>query len=157
MRQSLKTGLSFGLTSGIITTLGLMVGLESGTSSKIAVMGGVLFIAIADAMSDALGIHISEESSNNLSQKEIWESTAATFVTKFFTALMFLIPILLLPLSIAVIVSVSWGIFLIGIFSYFIAKQQEEKPAGVIFEHLLITIIVVTITHYLGNWVATLS
>ena len=31
MRESVKTGISFGLTSGVITTLGLMVGLHSGT------------------------------------------------------------------------------------------------------------------------------
>ena len=31
MKESLKTGISFGLTSGVITTLGLMVGLHSGT------------------------------------------------------------------------------------------------------------------------------
>ena len=47
MRLSLKIGFSFGLTSGVITTLGLMVGLHSGTNSKLAVMGGILTIAIA--------------------------------------------------------------------------------------------------------------
>ena len=35
-------GLSFGLTSGVITTLGLMVGLRSGTGSRIAVIGGIV-------------------------------------------------------------------------------------------------------------------
>jgi len=59
MRHSLRTGLSFGLTSGIITTLGLIVGLHSGTHSKIVVISGVLIIAIADSFSDAFGIHIS--------------------------------------------------------------------------------------------------
>jgi len=54
--------MSFGLTSGIITTLGLIVGLHSGTHSKLAVIGGILTIAMADALSDALGIHVSEES-----------------------------------------------------------------------------------------------
>jgi len=49
MKHQLKTGVSFGLTSGIITTLGLMVGLHSGTQSRIAVVGGILTIAIADA------------------------------------------------------------------------------------------------------------
>ncbi|MBW2265656.1 MAG: hypothetical protein JRF28_05735, partial [Deltaproteobacteria bacterium] len=56
MKHALKTGLSFGLTSGTITTLGLMVGLHSGTHSKLVVLGGILTIAIADAFSDALGI-----------------------------------------------------------------------------------------------------
>ena len=79
--HSLSIGLHFGLTSGIITTLGLMVGLSSGTNSKLAVIGGILTIAIADSFSDALGIHISEESENIHSSKEIWISTFSTFIS----------------------------------------------------------------------------
>ncbi len=59
LKHSLKIGFSFGLASGIITTLGLIVGLHSGTHSKKVVIGGILTIAIADAFSDALGIHLS--------------------------------------------------------------------------------------------------
>ena len=62
MRHSLQVGFSLGLTSGIITILGLIVGLNSGTHSQLAVIGGILTIAIADSLSDAMGIHISEES-----------------------------------------------------------------------------------------------
>lgn len=40
MKHSLKVGFSFGVTSGIITTLGLMVGLHSGTHSKVVIIGG---------------------------------------------------------------------------------------------------------------------
>ena len=83
MRLSIRKGFSFGLTSGIITTLGLIVGLHSGTHSNIVIIGGILVIAIADAMSDALGVHVSEESENKHSTKEIWESTVSTFLSKF--------------------------------------------------------------------------
>jgi len=86
MRTSLKIGFSFGLTSGVITTLGLMVGLHAGTHSMPAVLGGILTIAVADAMSDALGIHVAEESKNNGKAGEIWESTLATFAAKFVIA-----------------------------------------------------------------------
>ncbi|MBW1641510.1 MAG: VIT1/CCC1 transporter family protein, partial [Deltaproteobacteria bacterium] len=72
MKRSLRKGISFGLTSGTITTLGLMVGLHSGTHSRMVVIGGILTIAVADAFSDALGIHISAESENECSPKEIW-------------------------------------------------------------------------------------
>ena len=99
MKTSFKTGLSFGLTSGVITTLGLMVGLHSGTHSRNVVIGGILTIAIADAMSDALGMHIAEESKNNGIPSEIWESTLATFVAKFLIATIFVVPVLLLPWS----------------------------------------------------------
>ena len=84
MKSSIRKGFSFGLTSGIITTLGLIVGLNSGTHSTILVIGGICIIAIADGMSDALGIHVSEESENIHSTKEIWESTISTFISKFF-------------------------------------------------------------------------
>lgn len=109
MKHSVKTGFSFGLTSGIITTLGLMVGLHSGTHSQLAIIGGILTIAIADAFSDALGIHISEESRNAHRPTEIWEATLATFATKFIVALSFVVPVLLLPLTTAIVVSILWG------------------------------------------------
>ncbi|MBW1983250.1 MAG: hypothetical protein JRI53_00900, partial [Deltaproteobacteria bacterium] len=51
IKRSLRKGISFGLTSGTITTLGLMVGLHSGTHSRMVVIGGILTIAVADAFS----------------------------------------------------------------------------------------------------------
>ncbi len=157
MRSSIKKGFSFGLTSGIITTLGLIVGLHSGTSSSIVVIGGILVIAIADAMSDVLGIHISEEFGNKHSTKEIWESTISTFLSKFIIALIFLIPVIFLQLSTAIIVCIIWGLSLITILSYYMAKQQKTKPHRVILEHLMIAIVVITITHYVGDWMATFN
>ena len=66
MKRAVTTGVSFGLTSGTITTLGLIVGLHAGTHSRLAVIGGILTIAVADALSDALGMHIAEESRADL-------------------------------------------------------------------------------------------
>lgn len=156
-KQSIKTGFSFGLTSGIITTLGLIVGLHSGTHSKEAVIAGVLTIAIADALSDALGIHISEETRVNHKDSEIWESTAATFLTKLIIALSFLIPLLALPLSIAIIISIIWGLFLIIAFNFYLAKSHKEKPLKIILEHLIIIITVIIISHFVGDWVAMIK
>ena len=143
MRPSLKTGFSFGLTSGIITTLGLIVGLHSGTHSELAVIGGILTIAIADAFSDALGIHVSEESENKHTTREIWEATVSTFLSKFVFALTFVVPMVLLPLPAAVMVSVVWGLSLLGTFSFYMAKEQKIKPGKVITEHVLIALIVI--------------
>ena len=155
MRHSLRIGFSFGLTSGIITTLGLMVGLHSGTHSRLVVIGGVLTIAIADAFSDALGIHMSEESENKHTTKEIWESTICTFAAKFLFAATFVIPILLFELSVAIIVSIAWGLSLLAVFSLYLAKSQGEKPWKVISEHLLIALVVIITTHYLGHWIGS--
>ena len=155
MRHSLKVGFSFGLASGIITTLGLMVGLNSSTHSKSIVIGGILVIAIADALSDAMGIHMSEESENKHTPKEIWESTLATFLSKFVFALTFIVPILLFQLSTAIIVSIIWGLSLLSIFSFYIAREQKTNPLKVVIEHLIIALIVIIITHYVGVWVSS--
>lgn len=155
MKDSLRTGISFGLTSAVITTLGLMVGLHSGTGSKMVVIGGVVTIAIADAFSDALGIHISEESKNIHTVRQIWGATIATFMAKFIFALTFVVPILLLSLSSAIVVSLLWGLSVLTVLSYMMAKTQGERPWKVAGEHVLIAIVVITITHWVGDWVAT--
>ncbi len=149
MKESFKTGLSFGVTSGIITTLGLIVGLHSGTHSKLAVIGGILTIAVADA----LGIHISQESQNRHTSIAIWESTAATFLAKFVFALTFVAPVLILPLTVAIEVSVAWGLLLLAVLSFFIARAQRARPWPVIMEHVLIALVVITITHFVGDWI----
>ena len=152
MKHSLKTGLCFGLTSGIITTLGLIVGLNAGTHLKSVVIGGILIIAIADAMSDALGIHISEEAGHeNISDKEVWESTISTFFFKLIFALSFIIPVLFFELKTAVIISIIWGLFLLTGFSYYLAKERKINPIKVIGEHIIIAILVILTTHFVGG------
>ena len=153
MKTSLKTGLSFGLTSGVITTLGLMVGLHSGTHSRTVVIGGIVTIAVADALSDALGIHIAEESRNNGVVSEIWESTIATFAVKFLIAMTFVAPVLLLSLGEAMVVSVVWGLMLLVGLSYFLALAQQIPAWKVIAEHVVIGVSVIAITHYVGDWI----
>lgn len=150
-----RTGLYFGATSGVITTIGLIAGLHAGTNSMAAVLGGILVIAVADAMSDALGIHLAEEANPDATQQHIWAATISTFITKFVFALTFAIPVLLLPLWPAVLASVAWGILVIAVLSYFIARAQEASPLAIIGEHVLIAIVVVVASHYIGAWVNT--
>ncbi|MBT4804936.1 hypothetical protein HON71_02075 [Candidatus Woesearchaeota archaeon] len=156
MKGSLKTGFSFGLTSGVITTLGLMVGLNAGTHSKLVVLGGILTIAVADAFSDALGIHMSEESDKNTTHKQVWESTFAAFFAKFIIALTFVVPVLLFELLTAVIVAVVWGFLLLVILNYYLARKNQHSTWKMIFEHLLIAIVVIIITHFVGLWIGTM-
>ena len=155
MKISIRKGFGFGLTSGIITTLGLIVGLHSGTHSKLVILGGILVIAVADAFSDALGIHISEEAgSKTIKTNEIWESTISTFLFKLIFALSFVIPILLLKLQTAIIISIIWGLSLLAVFSFYIAKQKNINPTKSVVEHLVIAILVIIITHFIGDLVA---
>ncbi len=149
-----RTGLFFGATSGVITTIGLIVGLNAGTRSITAVLGGIFVIAVADAMSDALGIHLAEEANPNTDHAHVWSATIMTFMTKFVFSISFAVPLLLLPLTTAVVVSVVWGLFVIVLLSYFLAKSQNESPLYIIGEHVGIAILVLVCSHYIGVWVA---
>ena len=149
-----RTGLFFGATSGVITTIGLIVGLNSGTRSITAVLGGILIIAVADAMSDALGIHLAEEANPDTDHAHVWAATIMTFLTKFIFSISFAVPLLLLPLSTAVTASVIWGLVVIVVLSYFLAKSQDESPLYIIGEHVGIAALVLVLSHYIGVWVA---
>ncbi len=151
MKETLLKGVGFGLTSGVITTLGIIVGLHAGTHSWLAVLAGMLVLAIADALSDAIGIHISEEAEGEHATKEIWEATIFTFSSKFAFSLTFVPLIIFLEISTAILASVVWGLFLIVIISFYTAKLQNKNVHRTIAEHLLVTILVIFIAHYLGD------
>ncbi len=153
MRDVVKSGVSFGLSSGVITTLGLLVGLWASTDNKLVVIGGVLMIAIADSFSDALGIHLSKESIKGNNKKYIWDATISTFFTKFFIASSFLALLFLFDLRMAIIVSVIYGFVLIGIFSWWLAKERGEPVWKGMLEHLFIGFVVVVITYVVGHFV----
>jgi len=150
---SFASGLNFGLTSAVITTLGLMIGLISGTGLKLAVLGGILTIAIADALSDALGMHISKESQDSRKPKEIWAATLATFLAKFIFAITFIFPVLLFDLQSAILINFVWGALLITFLSLKIARDQNRRPGKIIGEHLLIAVLVIILSYLAGRWI----
>jgi VIT1/CCC1 family predicted Fe2+/Mn2+ transporter len=152
--DGVRTGLFFGATSGVITTIGLMTGLNSGTRSVAAVLGGILVIAVADALSDALGIHLAEESDPDTDHNHVWAATISTFLNKFVFAISFAVPVLLLPLDQAIIVSIVWGMIVITVLSYFLARAQNASPVEIIVEHLGIALLVVVLSHFIGAWVS---
>jgi VIT1/CCC1 family predicted Fe2+/Mn2+ transporter len=154
MKPAQKTGIAFGLTSGVITTLGVIIGLNAATSLRLAVVGGILTVAISDAFSDALGIHISQEASGKSSHSEVWQATFATFFSKLLVALTFLLPVLIFPLDLAIKADLAWGLILIITFNYYLAKSQKKSPSKIIAEHLAIAAVVIAITYYIGKLIS---
>ncbi|MCF7860180.1 hypothetical protein K9M09_00980 [Patescibacteria group bacterium] len=154
MNKAILSGLGFGLTSAVITTLGLMIGLNASTGSKLAVIGGILTIAVADAFADALGVHVSKETEEGAIAKEVWAATGFTFLFKFIFALTFLIPILLLSLNTAIIVSIIWGLGILSILSFWLAKSQGQSRLESLGEHLGVAIVVLILSNSLGHYIS---
>jgi VIT1/CCC1 family predicted Fe2+/Mn2+ transporter len=144
------TRFSFGATSAIITCLAFIVGLAK--SGRFAIIGSLLVIAIADNISDSLGIHIYQES--DLKKSEVVRtSTFYNFITRFFVILIFILFVLLLPMLYASILSIIWGISLLVVLSYYIAREQKVNPYKAIIEHVAIAVVVIVISNYLSAWI----
>ena len=150
------TGISFGLTSAVITSLGMIVGLNSATSSKLAVVAGIIIMAIADGLADAMGLHLAEESEiengkAKHTSKEVWLTTIFTFLSVSGFCLTFAIPILLFPLKIAVFLAIAWGMLLLIFLNFYIAKIKNERAVKLIFQHISIAVFVIIVSYGVGN------
>jgi VIT1/CCC1 family predicted Fe2+/Mn2+ transporter len=147
-----QTRFSFGATSAIITNLGIITGLDTLTHPKLSIIGALLVIALADNLSDSFGIHIYQES-EHIAKKEVWLSTLTNFFTRLFVSSTFIILIIVLPIRFAAVCSVIWGLLILTVMTYTIAKQQKINPFSAIFVHLTIAFVVVVASNFIGGFV----
>jgi len=89
--QSNKNNYLFGSSSAIITNLGLIAGLYSTNNAKLNILGSILLIAIADNISDTLGIHIYQEA-EGLKAKKVWFSSFTNFSSRLIVSSFFCFP-----------------------------------------------------------------
>jgi VIT1/CCC1 family predicted Fe2+/Mn2+ transporter len=99
-----------------------------------------------------LGIHIFQES-ENVSKKEVWYSSLTNFLTRILISLTFILLVIALPLKLAAIFSIVWGLSLLAIMSYIIAKARKINPYSAILEHVSIAIAVVIASNLVGKFV----
>jgi VIT1/CCC1 family predicted Fe2+/Mn2+ transporter len=146
------TKFSFGATSAIITCLAFIIGLSKSGNPQLSIVGSLLVIAIADNISDTLGIHIYQES--DLKKSEVVRTnTFFNFLTRFLVILVFILLVLFLPIEYAIIFSIIWGTSLLAFLSYYIAKEQKINPYMAIFKHVAIAILVIIISSFLTGWI----
>jgi VIT1/CCC1 family predicted Fe2+/Mn2+ transporter len=144
----------FGSTAAIITNMGLVVGLFSSLNARGTIISSILVIAVADNISDTLGIHIYQEA-EGLSAKEVWLSSFTNFISRFILSLMFILLVLALPLKTAVVCCLILGLFIISFNSYFIAVHMGNNPYLAVFEHIGVAVIVIILSNALGNFVVS--
>ena len=152
--SSRKNKYLFGSTSAIITDLALIVGLANSVNAKTNILAGILVIAIADNISDSLSIHIYQEA-EGLTKKEVWLSSLTNFLIRLLVSTVFIGLVALLPLKLAAICSVTFGLLVIIIFSYDIARYKNINPRLAVIEHVLIAVAVILASGFLSNWIGT--
>jgi vacuolar iron transporter family protein len=143
----------FGSSAAIITDVSLIVGLGSARAGKGPILAGLLTIAVADNISDSLGIHLYKES-EGYDQKLSFVSTVLNFLSRLLISCTFIAMVLVLPTAQAVYVGLIWGLLLVVIISYLISRRNKDNPLKEIAIHILVAAVVVALSRWLGHEIA---
>ncbi len=141
---------SFGATAAIVTSVGLIAGLNAASAARSAVVGSLMIVALADNLTDSLGVHVYQES-ERLAQRDALRTTLTNFAARFLVSLSFVACVLLLPTPVCVYVSAVWGLGLLSGLSYLLARQRNVSPIKETFKHC--TLALVVLSALVGIWI----
>jgi VIT1/CCC1 family predicted Fe2+/Mn2+ transporter len=144
--------ISFGSTAAIITSMGLIVGLDAVTASTGTLLGSILIAGLADNLTDSLSVHIYQES-ERLPVREAFRTTTMNFIARFFVSLTFILILVALPRLPAVRLSVVWGFFLLSALSYLLARERGISAWSEIWKHDVIAVVVILLSKAIGAWI----
>jgi VIT1/CCC1 family predicted Fe2+/Mn2+ transporter len=147
-------GMTFGSMDAIIMVIGVVVGLGV-TGNRTAVFIGVLVAGISNSFGNAWGFHISEETENLHSRREVWISTVLSFSGTLLTTFILILPVLLLPLSLAIAASVLTGLVLIVLIGLLVSRIRKLGRGGclrLLLEYVGISLLVIVVAYYLGQF-----
>ena len=134
---------SFGVTSAIMTSLVLIIGLASNTD-RISLITALLIIAIADNLSDSFGIHIYQES-KGMTPKEVKKTTRNNFITRMLATFVFILFVIFLPRNLIIPFSIFFGLVVLIILSYVISRMQKINPYRSIIRHITLAVVLIAL------------
>ncbi len=144
------SSLSFGGTAAIVTSLALMVGLDAATATKSTIVSGLLIVALADNLTDALSMHIYQESERRLQAQDAFRATLGNFVTRLLLALTFVLLVWLLPLGSAIVLSAAWGLLLLLALTWALARERRVSFVSEAFKHVAAALAVILVSRGVG-------
>jgi vacuolar iron transporter family protein len=146
---------SFGAVSAVITCLAIITSFDIAKTSKLMVIGSLCVIALADNISDTLGIHIYQEGEFS-SFRKVWRSTLWNFIARLFAILVFILFVFVLPPALAIVCSILYGFLILTGISYLVARKRHVAPKPIIVEHIVIAIVVLGLSKYIAYLIKTL-
>lgn len=139
--DKLSKGQLFGLISGSVTTIGIIIGLWQSHNNVSVIISAIMSIALSDSFSDGFGMYFSQRTT--LNQSDAANVGINTAFYKIIVTLSYIIPFLVMDIDMAVKISITWGCVLIGYASYQIGEG--------IFINLLMAVIVMFMSYLGGN------
>lgn len=151
-----EQGIAFGVMEGTILLLGLMLGLSVTNNREVTVIA-LLVTALADALANAAGLHVSQEAEGHHDEKEVLASTVYCFAATFLVMVFLAVPIILFEnYSNAIIVSSALAIIILGALGFFVARKRKETAWKIAFEYIFMGVGIATVSYFLGAIVGLL-
>lgn len=138
----LSIGNTFGMISGVITSLGLIYGLYGANIPKKPIIIGLLSIAISDSISDSLGIYYGTKEDKN-------EAFMALF-SKFIIPVIMAGNFYLFNKNNAVLINTLFSYIILTYVNY---KLENDTLSLEILYNLLFTTIIIFVVYYSGIYI----
>ena len=144
------TDYSFGSAAAIITSTALIVGLDAATATKATVVSGLLIVALADNLTDSIGIHFYQEA-ERLEARRAFRSTVVNFAARLLVALTFVGIAVALPARIAAAGAAVWGLVLLVALTASVARERRAPVAPEVAKHVAAATAAVVLSRLLGS------
>jgi hypothetical protein len=143
---------SFGTTAAIVTNMGLIAGLHAATANRATILGSLLIIAVADNLTDSLGVHVYQEA-ERLAAREAFRTTVTNFLARLLISLSFIALTGLLPPRLLITAAVAWGLGLLATLSFLLARARGVAAGPEIVKHCAVALIVLALSRAIGAWI----
>jgi hypothetical protein len=143
----ISKGQLFGLISGSVTTMGVIIGLWQSHNNIPILLSAILSISLSDSFSDGFGMYFSQRT--HLGQTESANIGIRTTFYKIIVTLSYAIPFLIFDINTAIRLNITWGCILISYASYQIGEG--------IFLNLVLATIVIFMSYLGGNTVRLIT
>ena len=141
---------SFGATAGIVTSIGLIIGLDAATATKATIISGLLIVAIADNLTDSLSVHIYQEA-ERLEPRAAFHAMLINCGVRLGLSLSFVFVVAILPLRVAIVVSILWGLLSLTGLSYVVARARKLPVLREIAKHVAVAAVVMLSSKMIGH------
>ena len=142
--------ISYGGTAAIVTSMALITGLNAVGTGKSALITALLIVALADNITDSLSIHIYQES-ERLDEREAFIGTLSNFTMRLLGSLSFVLIVVVFPPKVVVLGSIIWGNLLLGVLTYFLARERNVKILPEIIKHLVVAAVAIIISKIIAQ------
>jgi len=142
--------ISYGGTAAIVTSMTLITGLNAAGTDKSTLITALLIVALADNITDSLSIHIYQES-EQLDEREAFIGTLSNFTTRLSGSLSFVLIVFSFPPKVVVLVSIVWGNLLLGVLTYFLARERNVRILPEVIKHLVVAAVAIILSKIIAH------